>query len=102
MLGLTISMCLVGLWKREVKVKGDLSIQVDAGATYQASEKRGLRWRQKLVALFGLVNLELPIRHVQRHTKQIIGYMSLDLRGIVWAEDVHILGMSEYGLQPRL
>jgi len=27
-------MCLVGLWKREVKVKGDLSIQVDAGATY--------------------------------------------------------------------
>ena len=64
----------------------------------QASEKRGLRWGQKLVALFGLVNLELPIRHVQRHTKQIIGYMSLDLRGIVWAEDVYVLGMSEYGL----
>ena len=26
LLGLTISVCLVGLWKREVKVKGDLSV----------------------------------------------------------------------------
>lgn len=55
--------------------------------------KIGPRWRQKSLASFGLVNFGTSLRQVQERIKYIIGYISLKIRRIVWAEEVHIFGI---------